>query len=269
MKLIFLSALLLGAMVPEGTALIRRAYRQQMTHAKRVPAPGMMVDLLSIAAGSVAGAVGVGFAYPFDSMKTKIQNIAALGKQDNIDEHVPSFLQTAHLIFKNEGLSSLYKGVAGVMIGSGLIKACAFSMNRWALSELTTGSPTLDQLCFSAAFAGMVTSFFSNPIERVKVLMQSENGPSSMGEEFSGEMSEVQVLYQVLELDGFYGLAFRGLDATLAREIPGYLLYFVGYFTLIHGPLGVGLGAAGPLVVGALAGMLSWFIVFPLDVCKT
>ena len=269
MKVPSLTTLCLTAIIPAGTALINKAHSRCISRANSVPAPAMMIDLLSVAAGSVAGAVGVGFAYPFDSMKTKIQNIAALGKVDNADEQVPSFLQTAQLIFKNEGLLSLYKGVAGVMIGNGLIKACAFSMNRWALAELTAGSPTLDQLCFSAAFAGLVTSFFSNPIERVKVLMQSMKKSSSIDEEFNGEMSEVQVLHQVLELDGLYGLAFRGLDATLAREIPGYSLDFVGYFILIHGPLGVGLGSAGPLVIGALAGMLSWFIVFPLDVCKT
>ena len=164
MKVTSFTTICLTAMISAGTALINKAYSRCINRANSVPAPAMMIDLLSVAAGSVAGAVGVGFAYPFDSMKTKIQNIAALGNGDNVDEKVPSFLQTAHLIFKNEGLQSLYKGVAGVMIGNGLIKACAFSMNRWALAELTAGNPTLDQLCFSAAFAGLVTSFFSNPI---------------------------------------------------------------------------------------------------------
>ena len=231
----------------------------------------MMFDVLSVAAGSIAGAVGVGFAYPLDSMKTKIQNRAA--SSGSSDKQNLSFLSIAKDILRNEGVLSLYKGVIGVMLGNALIKACAFTANRWALAEITTGSPTLDQLIVAAAFSGMVTSFFSNPIERVKVLMQSKVQTNfdcdAAGSETKEEDSELQIISHVLKSEGLQGLAFRGLDATLAREIPGYSLYFVGYFTMIHTPLGEGLGPGGPVVMGALAGMFSWLIVFPLDVCKT
>ena len=223
-----------------------------------------MLDVLSITAGSIAGAVGVGFAYPLDSMKTKIQNIAASAPESKGAASLQNSLITAQCILKDEGLSSLYKGVAGVMLGNALIKACAFSANKWALSEIAIDDPTLNQLIIAAAFSGLVTSFFSNPIERVKVLMQSSESSGS-----DENVSEIQVILQVIQADGLNGLAFRGMDATIAREIPGYSLYFAGYFSLMHSSLGEELGSIGPVVMGALAGMLSWLIVFPLDVCKT
>lgn len=264
MKLSFAIIILLSEALKLNSALINLGHRPRSSCTRKTFEPAMMMDVLSITAGSVAGAVGVGFAYPLDSMKTKIQNIAASQSAEALEKQPLDLFLVAQDILKDEGIWSLYKGVAGVMIGNGLIKACAFSANRWALSEFTTGSPTLDQLCMSAAFAGMVTSFFSNPIERVKVLMQSKTKITT-----EGDLSELEIISQVLKSDGMHGLAFRGLDATLAREIPGYSLYFVGYFTLMHGPLGEGLGPLGPVVIGALAGMLSWLIVFPLDVCKT
>lgn len=228
-----------------------------------------MLDVLSVAAGSIAGAVGVGFAYPLDSMKTKIQNIAASAPEGGAESSAQTLFQTARCVLRDEGLSSLYEGVAGVMLGNALIKACAFSANKWALSEIAIENPTLNQLILAAAFSGLVTSFFSNPIERVKVLMQSNINSKSNGWGNEGNISEMQIISQIVKADGLHGLAFRGIDATIAREIPGYSLYFASYFSLIHSSLGEDLGSIGPVVIGAVAGMLSWLFVFPLDVCKT
>jgi hypothetical protein len=65
------------------------------------------------------------------------------------------------------------------------------------------------------------------------------------------------------------GLLFRGLDASLAKDIPGYVFYFVTYYNMVHSAPGLALGPLAPIIMGALAGMFSWSLVFPLDVCKT
>ena len=261
--MIGLVTLLLSTYIVSINGYQSKGYYSRSIFKKSAHKLDMAPELISIAAGSVAGAVGVGFAYPLDSMKTKIQNIAASQISTYPGKAVPD-LQLVTQILHQDGIWSLYNGVAGVMMGNALVKACAFTVNGWALSELTSNSPTFEQLCISAAFAGMVTSFLSNPIERVKVLMQSNAKADSIE-----KINEVKIISQIINSDGVKDLAFRGLDATLAREIPGYSLYFVAYFVLIHGPLGEGLGPVGPVVIGALSGMLSWLIVFPLDVCKT
>ena len=107
-----------------------------------------------------------------------------------------------------------------------------------------------------------MTSFLVNPIERVKILMQADK----IGE----YKSEIDCASQVVKKDGLKGLLVRGLDATLAREIPGYGLYFVVYSLLIQSAVGQSIGPTfSPLVCGAAAGCLSWIPVFPFDVIKT
>lgn len=111
-------------------------------------------------------------------------------------------------------------------------------------------------------FIGFVTSFLVNPIERIKILMQSDKNGIYQ--------SSVDCALKVIKKDGFKGLLVRGLDATLAREIPGYGLYFVVYSVLMTSTFGIALGPNfSPLVCGAAAGCLSWIPVFPFDVVKT
>jgi ABC-type uncharacterized transport system permease subunit len=56
--------------------------------------------LTSILAGSVAGAVGVGVAYPFDSLKTKAQ----LQQANNM-------FQTIASVYQEEGIAGFFSGV--------------------------------------------------------------------------------------------------------------------------------------------------------------
>lgn len=82
--------------------------------------------------------------------------------------------------------------------------------------------------------------------------------------------SEIDCANNVIKQDGLKGFLFRGLDATLAREIPGYAFYFVVYSLLMQSSFGLALGPfLSPLVCGAAAGCLSWIPVFPFDVVKT
>ena len=172
------------------------------------------------------------------------------------------------LVFREEGLGGFYGGVKGVMVGQAFIKAMEFSSNNWALAMLSshfmgasTGlggsggaggslddpSTSLQVLCAAAAFSGFVTSFLVNPVERVKILMQADN---------QGQYkNEFDCASQILKRDGVAGFLGRGLEATLAREIPGYGLYFVAYSLLMQSEVGRLLGPTGaPLVCGAAAG---------------
>jgi solute carrier family 25 carnitine/acylcarnitine transporter 20/29 len=111
-------------------------------------------------------------------------------------------------------------------------------------------------------YTGFIASFLVNPIERIKILMQSDKEGKYR--------SEIDCALKVITKDGWKGLMVRGLDATLAREIPGYGLYFVVYSLLMQSTFGLALGPNfSPLVCGAAAGCLSWIPVFPFDVVKT
>jgi len=168
------------------------------------------------------------------------------------------------VILKNEGVKGFYSGVFGVMGGQAIIKSVAFGTNSWALSALEKISLDSDfiRLTAAAAFAGLMSSFFVNPIERVKVLMQAD--------QLGSYSSEIDCISKVIENDGFYGFMSRGLDATIIREVPSYALYFVTYSMLMKSAVGTSsLKDFAPLFCGASAGCLCWIPVYPFDVVKT
>jgi solute carrier family 25 carnitine/acylcarnitine transporter 20/29 len=218
-------------------------------------------SLISLGAGSVAGAVGVGVAYPLDTIKTKVQAYAIKS------ETSLKLKEIVKTILKNEGLQGFYGGVKGVMLAQAFIKSAAFGSNAWALNELASflgfdpSKPDLIMLALAAAFSGFATSFIVNPIERIKILMQADDSNSYS--------SEIDCATKVLAQDGLQGLVFRGIDATLIREVPGYALYFIVYSVLINTDISHSLGFYAPLVCGATAGVSSWIPVYPFDVVKT
>lgn len=152
----------------------------------------------SLVSGSVAGAIGVGIAFPLDTLKTKAQVMSASSSTmttaaaattsvtNNAGMAAPSSLnmmQMIQLIYQSEGASGFFSGVRPMMIGQAFIKAVAFSSNTFALYLLQHYAPISDsmfvqqylssstlQLIVAACFAGFTSSFLVNPVERIKVI---------------------------------------------------------------------------------------------------
>ena len=219
-----------------------------------------MIDstVVSVGGGAIAGAIGLGVAFPFDSLKTKAQTLSASGDSSM------SMLPLIRQIYLNEGISGFYSGVYGAMAGQALIKSVAFTTNSFVLENIyhvSQDSGSLVQLVVASAIAGAVCSFVTNPVERVKILMQADVNRYS---------NEIEATREIVKFDGINGLILRGLESTLLREIPGYALYFVVYTLLLRSAVGQTMGSLfGPLLCGAIAGCASWVPVYPFDVCKT
>lgn len=216
--------------------------------------------LISLAAGSLAGSLSVGLAYPFDSIKTRIQESSA-------DSKAIGLWNTIMLLLSEEGLQGFYRGVWGVMVGQAIIIAVAFTTNAYALQKLSSStfisdtSSSLVTLIIAGMFSGFITAFFVNPIERIKINLQTDT--CSLYE------NQLDCMQSIWENDKF-GLLFRGIDATFIREIPGYALYFAVYALLMQTPYTIQyLGLLGPIINGALAGVISWLPIYPFDVVKT
>ena len=234
----------------------------------------------SIMAGSIAGVIGIGTAYPLDSLKTKAQtySLRSTNKSSTKDKYNTdtqstkrslSMIDMAKLVLVEDGLAGFYGGVYGVMSGEAFVKATLFGSNVFALSILTRmgndidhNSPTFIQLCLASAFAGFVSSFVLNPIERVKILMQADKAGT-----YSSEWDCIQ---KIINQDGISGLLFRGLDGMMAREIPGCVVYFVAYSLLVNSIISSWLGSdITPFICGGAAGVLAWIPIYPSDVIKT
>ena len=278
-----------------GGATLTTSSKSKSSSSASVQTPLSMVGpaAASVLAGSIAGAIGVGVAFPLDTLKTKAQvlsqqrsasasaAISSGNSNGNANTRAlasVSMLQTIAMVYKAEGWPGFFGGVKGMMAGQAVIKALAFSTNAatlaWleqtvaanalspALSTITVSIPPTVLLLTAACTAGFVTSFVVAPIERIKVLMQAS----------SAYRNEWHCLTVILETEGWRGLFSRGLGPTLAREIPSYGLYFWTYGWLTtsgSSMLGLDLGALSPLVFGAMSGMAAWIPVYPIDVVKT
>lgn len=219
--------------------------------------------LISLGAGSLAGVIGIGTAYPFDSLKTKAQIYRSVTNATGSDFTIS---EVAIRTLREDGIQGFYSGVLGVMIGEAFVKATLFGSNAFALMLLSsiahTSSPTLWELALAAAFSGVVSSFVLNPIERVKVLMQADT---------EGQFtSEIDCIQKVIRSDGIFGLLTRGLDAMLIREVPGCTFYFLVYSLLKASILTQIIGdSSAAFVSGAAAGVCAWIPIYPSDVIKT
>ena len=224
-KSIGLSTVLLLASLTRG---FRTIHHQRIQTCKPL---GIALDdgnVISILAGSVAGALGVGAGYPFDTIGAN-----KLAKMHSKKSNMGMF-QTIKTVLDEEGLKGLYSGkyfifsiyvllthfdlgVIGVMAGQSLIKSVAFFSNHFALnlfgSFRANDATSTEVLIVAALFSGFVVSFIHCPIERIKLLMQTD--------EANSYSSEIECITSVIKNDGFHSLFRKGLLATLIRDVPG------------------------------------------------
>lgn len=259
-------------------AIIQISQRSKSTELYILPSP-----LPALFAGSIAGAIGVGVAYPLDTVKTRAQVLATekpaapasyrnsngamvLSPPSSPQPQGNSMMDVASYILQTEGIAGFFGGVQTSMVGQAIIKAVVFAVNAYMIEYLQAmhileGNTNL-QLLTAAATAGFVTSFLAAPVDRIKVLMQAG------GNTYQGR--DDQALQAVLKTEGWKGLLGRGLFCTMLREIPAYSLYFGVYGALMNlSELTEPLGTAAPLIYGATAGCACWLPIYPIDVVKT
>jgi len=221
---------------------------------------GITPAAASLIAGSLAGAIGVGVAFPLDTLKTKSQvlgqQMSTTGKivesgdvaSSAINVSQMNMIQLFVFLYRMEGISGFFGGVKGMMVGQAIIKATAFSTNAMILNYLSKNWACLSStssLLLAACTAGFVTSFLVSPIERIKVMMQVSNKYKN----------EFDCLNAIVKTEGWYGLLSRGLGTTLARETPSYGIYFFIYGWLSQLEIASSFGNVAPLIFGALSGM--------------
>ena len=210
----------------------------------------------SLLAGSVSGAIGIGVAYPLDTLKTKTQVMGEGGSRNMFD--------IMKYVYDKEGIQGFFGGVRTMMIGQAMVKAVAFCANDSALAFLENQSSGMDELTMfviAACFSGFLASFITAPAERIKIIMQAS------GKELYE--NDWDCFTSILRTEGVGGLFSRGLGTTLLRDTPSYGIYFAVYHILMSSNLAHLLGnVVAPISFGAFSGSLSWLPVYPIDVVK-
>lgn len=162
-------------------------------------------------------------------------------------------------------------GMASPLFGIGAVNALLFAANT-NIKKLMQSHPDevlpISKIALAGAAAGIVQSVLASPVELLKIKLQAQYGSGS-GQKFHGPIGCARYLIQK---DGIAHGLFRGLYATILREIPAYAGFYSGFEItkryLTHGqeePANI----MQLMASGSVAGMAYWLSSYPLDIVKS
>lgn len=215
------------------------------------------IPVVQTCIGALAGSAGALAVYPLDFVKSQLQTESGRILYENgVDAAIKISLSSP------VGPLALYKGALINIIGIAPEKAIKLGVNEFVRTTIlaTTGSLPLAGEIFAGGSAGFCQVILTNPLEVVKIRMQTS-----------------QATFQdVLQDLGGIGGLYAGVSACLLRDtvfssilFPSYAHLRV-YFTENMDALGTG---ENVFLAGILAGSFSAIpaaiIATPADVMKT
>jgi solute carrier family 25 (mitochondrial carnitine/acylcarnitine transporter), member 20/29 len=224
-----------------------------------------------LAAGTVAGVAQLAVGHPFDTVKVKLQNMPAPAA--GAAPLYASAMDAARKTVAADGPLGLYAGITAPLAFVAVFNAVLFAANAGMRSLVARGRPvddlSLAELGACGVGAGFGVSWIACPTELVKCRLQSQ---ATSGTAYTGP---VDCARRVVAARGVAGL-YKGLGATLAREMPANAAYFGAYEAAKRALAGGGpgartdrLGAPALMAAGGAAGVAFWASVYPVDVVKT
>jgi len=160
------------------------------------------------------GAAGVLVGHPFDTVKVHLQTD---------DPRNPKYKGTFHCfrtILQRDSFRGLYRGISSPMGGIGLVNAIVFGVYG-NVQRLSSDPNSLTSHFYAGSIAGIAQAFVCAPMELAKTRLQLSSQIDS-GIKFTGP---IHCLKHILKTEGIRG-TFKGLTATILRDIPGKFHYF-------------------------------------------
>ncbi|XP_063218847.1 congested-like trachea protein [Bacillus rossius redtenbacheri] len=220
--------------------------------------------------GGFGGICTVVSGHPLDTIKVRLQTMPT--PKNGVQPLYKGTWDCATKTVKNEGFTGLYKGMGVPIAGIAPIFAISFfgfGLGK-RLQQIDNDKPlTLPQLFFAGAFSGVFTTTLATPGERIKCLLQIQQG-SGTPQKYSGPVDVVKKLYK----EGGLRSIYKGTAATLLRDVPASGMYFMTYEWIqrVFTPPGGSVKDVGFLVTifaGGMAGIANWMIGMPADVLKS
>ncbi|WWC93123.1 uncharacterized protein L201_008090 [Kwoniella dendrophila CBS 6074] len=242
---------------------------------------------VNMAAGAMAGISEHAAIFPVDSIKTRMQVLPSLnpvlsplgaGASASASAsasaatataarpappQLNTIMQHVRSISTTEGLRSLWRGVASVILGAGPAHAAHFGMYEF-VREISGGRGEGWSGVAGTALAGAAATISSdalmNPFDVIKQRMQIRNSPHRT------VLSCARTVYAKEGLAAFY----VSYPTTLTMSVPFTAVQFSAYESLktIINPD----GSYSPIThctAGGIAGGLAAAVTTPLDVAKT
>ncbi|XP_026751873.2 mitochondrial basic amino acids transporter-like [Galleria mellonella] len=200
---------------------------------------------LDFVAGCIGGCAGIVAGHPLDTLKVHIQS----GRG--------SPLACTKALFKDGTLATAYRGIGAPLAGVAGVNAIVFGVYGHTRRALPNPD-SLTSHAVAGGLAGLFQSFACAPIELVKTRQQLAKPGDMMP---AGALSGTR---HVLCTGGFKAL-YRGLGITMIRDSPGFAIYFTAFEIMTRGDQSV----LKVFTAGGLAGALSWWVLYPVDVVKS
>jgi len=222
-----------------------------------------MTDLAkSFVAGWVGGIGNLLVGHPFDTIKTLMQS-APKGTYKNSADCLMQLV-------KQEGPTAVYKGVRAPMTGVGVVFAIYFlaydateALVRRVKGLPATQNLSLVDIMICGGSTGVFGSLILGPAELIKIRQQTASTKGLDG-------SFGAVVKTIRAEGGVFGF-YRGLSATMLRDVPGSMAWFGAYEitkqTLCENPKSPTVLQA--LIAGGMGGLGMWSFAIPLDAIKT
>lgn len=206
--------------------------------------------------GLAGGVTGTVAAYPLDTLKVRLQSgCVAISHPSSI-----SLLKTSY--YTSDKFRTLFRGIGSPLLTLAPANALAFYIENQAMSYLQ--EETVRNHILAGAASGVFQTFLNSPTELIKIQMQINET------RFKNSFSCGKY---ILEKHGMCGMR-RGMLITLFREVPAFAGYFGMYDLMVNDVLGYQYGNAmmddvKPFIAGGVAGMISWYVTYPVDCVKT
>ena len=173
---------------------------------------------------------------------------------------------------KEEGVGSLYAGLVPQLVGIAPEKAIKLTVNEMLLTILEAyvpGARLWSLELMAGAGGGFAQVVFTNPVEIVKVRMQSSAASAGDGEASGVEGEEKgkrrqggKTSLEVVKELGLRGL-YSGATVTMARDVPSTALFFATYAAMKQ------MFPEATFLDGCVAAIPAAYLVTPMDVVKT
>jgi ornithine carrier protein len=228
----------------------------------------MFDALQEIGCGTIAGSVGKLVDFPFDTIKTRLQDSNSTYKST-----IDCIVRTA----RGEGFWGFYSGIASPIAGAAFENAAAFLLYGRATSFLMhTYYPNWDEAANPAgkpllvvsgagAVAGFGTGAVLTPVELIKSRVQVN----------PKKYPDVSSAFRITVKEEGPSALFKGVKPTLTREVPGNACWFLFYeLTLRNVFMTNGRKRADCpwyafCASGGVGGVFYWSVLYPADTIKT
>eukprot|EP00668_Euglena_longa_P041188 GGOE01054215.1.p1 GENE.GGOE01054215.1~~GGOE01054215.1.p1 ORF type:complete len:302 (+),score=85.57 GGOE01054215.1:81-986(+) len=183
----------------------------------------------SFLSGSLAGSSTQLITYPLDVVRTRVSGL--FGKT-----RYKGFTQTLFIMIREEGITSLYKGVTPTLWGGIAyegVKFCAFDVCLdWChrLQDEGRVSQQVNLSPIAGAMAGIIAIGTTHPNDTVRRRMQMAGSKEST----IRYRHTLDAYQQILRREGVRAF-YRGLESALLRTVPGTAIQFGIYHGLKKG----------------------------------